>query len=129
MSLLDELLTSVKSRLRTADAAADDPKPLPEKDGPANPNTDNFSEIETVRQHQPGPAPAVLSPTTTSSNSDELAEVQITQVIQTSEGKQQEIDPNRFRVYNTTRNQSLDIVIGSQAISRSMAGIQGDDNS
>ncbi len=129
MSFLEELLTSVKSRLHTADAAADDPTPLPKEDGPANPKIDNFSGTETVRQHQPVPAPAVLSPTTTSSNSDELTEVQITQVIQTSEGKQQEIDPNRFRVYNTTRNQSLDIVIGSQAISRSMTGIQGDDNS
>ncbi len=58
--------------------------------------------------------------------SGELYEMQIDQVIQTSDGVKQEVDPRCFRVHNSARNQSLDIIITGQSI-RSRTGLQGDD--
>jgi len=84
-------------------------------------------QLETQPVNETKPAPSSPAAEPDPDNIDGLTEVKITQVFQTSEGSQEEVDPHRFQVYNTARNQSLDIVIGTGAIKRSMNGMQGAD--
>ncbi len=123
MSIFDEFISSIKNRIQPVHQAEHD---LPVTNHTSSTNAAAPDEnAEGTPEHLSEPDPEILLPVNQAAG--ELSEVQINKVIETSDGVKQDVDPRRFRVHNPARNQSLDIVISSHSISRSLTGLQGDD--